>query len=75
MNLPFDLDDEELKATRKLNGADNQRYKNLETLKDLYEQKILYVVGERGIVPATMKDIEEFIFQETKKKNKKGKHE
>ena len=24
MTMPFDLDDEELKATRKLNGADKQ---------------------------------------------------
>ena len=69
--MPFDLDDEELKATRILNGAE-PKYKNLETLKDLYNSKILYVVGERGIVPATMEDIQEFIDQETKKK---GKHE
>lgn len=72
MNLPFDLDDEELKATRKLNGADKEQYKNLETLKELWNAKVLYIVDEGKSVPASLQDIDDYLKQNIKKK---GKHE
>ena len=66
--MAFDLDDDELKATRKLNGADKDTkfYKNIDTLIEFYNQNSLFIMTDDGFKIATEEDIKDYLEQKGK---------
>lgn len=65
--MAFDLDDDELKATRKLNGADKDtKFKNIDTLMEFYNQDRLFIMTDDGLKLASEEDIKDYLEQKGK---------
>lgn len=66
--MAFDLDDDELRATRKLNGADKdiKFYKNIDTLIEFYNQNRLFIMTDDGFQLASEQDIKDYLEQKGK---------
>ena len=65
--MAFDLDDDELKATRKLNGADKDtKFKNIDTLMEFYNQNRLFIMTDDGFKLASEEDIKDYLEQKGK---------